>query len=235
MRQGQRRGWTAFVACLAFIVASCAGNSMGTRPETASPDQEQLYSYSDRYVWQGALTGALLGCGIGMLASDNALAGCAVGGVAGAALGAGAGTYIASRQESAAPTQAALNTELGALEAELAKARAAREAAARIVARHETRMQELQAGVQSGAMAVTEAEKELEYMKYDLGQMLKTQEALGKTLEQVKADLEADRGDETYRKTLSDHATALEQEQAALNAEVAQMQAIIEAEAQFMG
>jgi len=225
---------TAFIALAAVTLSSCTA-TIGTRPENASSDQEQLYSYSERYAWQGAAIGAIVGCLTGMSVSDDDLTGCIVGILAGAALGAGAGTYIASRQESVAPTQAALNDELGSLEAELAKARSAREAATRIVARHETRMQELESAVQSGTMEVAEAKQELEYMKYDYGQMLKTQKALDKTLEQVKADLAANRGDEEYRKTLTDHATALETEQTALDAQVAEMQAIIEAEAQFMG
>lgn len=226
---------TALVILAAFTLASCASNTIGTRPENASPDQQQLYSYSDRYAWQGALAGAAIGCLGGMLVSDNELVGCGVGMLAGAALGAGAGTYIAKRQESAAPTQAALNEELGTLEQELAQVRSAREAAARVVARHEARIAEMEGALEAGEMELADARDEIEVMKFDYSQILKTQKALDESLTQIKADLEEERGDEDYRTQLSSHAEAMEKEKVEVDAQVAQMQAILEAEARFMG
>ncbi len=195
---------------LAVGLTGCTTTQTGTKPVNPTADQQAIYGYTDRYVWQGALTGAAFGCLSGMLTASDDLKGCLIGASAGAIAGAAAGTYIKSRQDKAAGQEVALRDQLDALDTEVKRAQSTAAAARRQVQRHRVQLASLQQKTEADADSKVALQQKVDAMQYDLSQLKRAEAALEQNILEVDEQLKEVPPQSSDYDKLADHKADLE-------------------------
>lgn len=160
------------VAALAAALCACTGTGGGA-------DRRALDRFAAGYPAQGALygagVGAAAGCASVLLSDDRDLKDClgraAVGGAVGAAAGAATGYVVRGRTDRYAVDETRLRERLRASERDVAAARAAGDAAARVVAERRAELARLEEGVETGRARRAELEQAVTGAREDARQI----------------------------------------------------------------
>jgi hypothetical protein len=209
--QARCRGLAVLVAAV-LMLTGCATTG---GQENLTPAQRELRDRSDRFnetVGTGAAAGAVLGALIGALAAKgNRGQGAAIGAGAGALIGGGAGYYMASRNESYATREQALNARIQAAHREANDFQHMADLSDRIRRDNEAMLASLDDQLKRGAITNAEYRRRTQSTQDDIGRLQqalehnqKVQVGLredaaraggsgGSALRQSQADLEASR------------------------------------------
>lgn len=222
-----KRRFTRYVALatVTMMLAACATTDGGNANLTA--DQKALRDYTSDYTVTGAIGGALAGCLAGALLSNNKGAGCAGGAVVGGAIGAASGYYLAQRQRSVGQQSVDYAAERDALKQEVAKAQETLKSANRIVASTKSDIKQLKRQVASSQATNQQLQARLEIAKQDLEAMEQMEKKIAANIDQVKSDIQAQRGDSSNVAMMKTQLQKLESINKALKKDREQLEAEI--------
>ena len=237
---------TARHAICVFLAGSLALSGCVTtasRPNNPSQQQNALYDYAESFPAQaalgGAVIGAMIGCGLGILTAENGKgAACAtygaVGAVGGAALGAAGGYIIAENQKEYAREEDRLNALSDGADRELEAARRARAAAERVTVAHRSKIASLRQSYNAGHVSREQLQFAVNEAKYDRDQIARAKGGLDAQIgvldEKMREQQQAGRSVPSklleQRNALQSERDQLDRQIQALNGEIQKTEAV---------
>ncbi len=184
------------VAALVMLAASCVQNPQ--RPtQQLSPDEQRMRQQADVFnktVIEGAVIGGLVAAGIAILATEDA--GEAVKwGAAGAAVGAGAGAYIASKQQKYANEEQRLDSMIADVRADNRRVAQLNDSAKRVIASDLSKIRRIDSQLASGKINLVQARRDMQsvddnqrYLKSTLANLKSRRNEWEKVATRIRSD-----------------------------------------------
>ncbi len=153
----------AFALAASVMLSACA---QGLDDPNLSPEERKLREMASSYnetIGEGALIGCILGTIGGLLLSgkNNMGQGAAIGCAGGAALGGGAGVYIANKQEKYATREMQLDAMVKDVRVDNQNLASAISSAHNVVADNKRKIDQIDKQLASGAISLSQAKSEM--------------------------------------------------------------------------